>query len=198
MKGNGYKVGSTNHNLDYIFYPAITWTKVTSGKNGFRVNDNGFLFDDASGLCAVKNQREFSNVAAFLNAPVVYSAIAALNPTMNLNPGTLADVPYISQPNAGDKAVRCIEISRADWDAAETSWDFNTLPLLSPDHRAGTLEATYASLRAHWQGMTDEMRALEEENNRIFIDAYGLQDELTPEVPIEEITSPATPPIATG
>ena len=67
------------------------------------------------------------------------------------------------------------------------------LPLLSADHQAGTLEATYARLRAHWQGMTDEMQRLEEENNRIFIDAYGLQDELTPEVPIEEITLTCNP-----
>jgi type II restriction/modification system DNA methylase subunit YeeA len=65
--------------------------------------------------------------------------------------------------------------------------------LLSPDHRAGTLEATYVRLRAHWQGMTDEMRALEEKNNRIFIDAYGLQDELTAKVPIEEITLTCNP-----
>ena len=94
------------------------------------------------------------------------------------------------------KAIRlnaCRNCARSDWDAYETSWDFTTLPLLSPDHRAETLEATYARLRAHWQGMTDEMQRLEEENNRIFIDAYGLQDELTPEVPIEEITLTCNP-----
>ncbi|MDO7835107.1 BREX-1 system adenine-specific DNA-methyltransferase PglX [Sphingobium sp. HBC34] len=193
MKGNGYKVGSTNHNLDYIFYPAITWTKVTSGKNGFRVNGNGFLFDDASGLCAVKDKNEFYSVAAFLNAPVVYSAIASLNPTMNLNPGTLADVPYISLSSVGDNALRCVVLSRADWDAQEVSWDFTTLPLLSVDFRAETFELSYAQLRACWADMTNEMRRLEEENNRIFIDAYGLQDELTPEVPLEEITLTCNP-----
>ena len=84
-------------------------------------------------------------------------------------------------------------IARGDWDAYETSWDFTTLPLLSRNHRGETLEATYARLRTHWQGVTDEMKRLEEENNRIFIDAYGLQDELTPEVPIEEITLTCNP-----
>jgi hypothetical protein len=74
-------------------------------------------------------------------------------------------------------------LSKSDWDD-ETSWDF-TGPT--------TLAATYANLRAHWQGMTDEMQRLEEENNRIFIDAYGLADELTPEVPIEEITLTCNP-----
>jgi type II restriction/modification system DNA methylase subunit YeeA len=80
-----------------------------------------------------------------------------------------------------------------DWDAYETSWDFTTLPLLQRDHRADTLEGTYTTLRTHWQGMTDEMRTLEEENNRIFIDAYGLADELTPEVPLNEITLTCNP-----
>ncbi|MDF2372692.1 MAG: hypothetical protein P1V21_18070 [Rhizobiaceae bacterium] len=84
-------------------------------------------------------------------------------------------------------------LSKSDWDAYETSWDFTTLPLLQPDHRAETLEGTYTTLRTHWQGMTDEMQRLEEENNRIFIDAYGLQDELTPEVPLKEITLTCNP-----
>lgn len=91
------------------------------------------------------------------------------------------------------RANELITIAKSDWDAYETSWDFTTLPLLSPDHRAGTLADSYANLRAHWQGMTDEMQRLEEENNLIFIDAYGLQDELTPEVSTEEITLTCNP-----
>lgn len=86
-----------------------------------------------------------------------------------------------------------ITISKNDWDAYETSWDFTELPLLSADHCAETLEATYVRLRTHWQGMVGEMQRLEEENNRIFIDAYGLQDELIPKVPFEEITLTCNP-----
>jgi len=81
-----------------------------------------------------------------------------------------------------------IAISRSDWDAYEVSWDFSSLPLLASEHLSETLAGSYASLRAHWHGMTQEMQRLEEENNRIFINAYDLQDELTPEVPLEEIT----------
>ena len=80
-----------------------------------------------------------------------------------------------------------------DWDSYETSWDFTSLPLLNPDYRQPTLKATYQKLRAHWREMTLEMQRLEEENNRIFIDAYGLQDELTPEVPLNEITLTCNP-----
>ena len=75
----------------------------------------------------------------------------------------------------------------------ETSWDFTGLPLLNPDYRQPTLQATYEKLRAHWYEMTLEMQRLEVENNRIFIDAYSLQDELTPDVPLKDITLTCNP-----
>lgn len=193
MKGNGYKVGSTNHNLEYIFKPALSWTKITSGLVSFRSTEQGFLFDDASGLCPIHDPSMQPQFAALLNSPVVYAALGALNPTLNVNPGNLADIPVSLPAGTGSIAGRCIAIARADWDASETSWDFGTLPLLSAEHRADTLESTYAHLRGHWQSMTDEMQRLEEKNNRIFITAYGLQNELTPEVPSAEITLTCNP-----
>jgi len=134
-----------------------------------------------------------------MNSRPAMLALKLLNPTLNLQ---IADVIRLPLPTHSldwkspifeTTTTRLVELSKSDWDAYETSWDFTTLPLLSPDHRSGTLEATYARLRAHWAGMTAEMQRLEEENNRIFIDAYGLQDELTPEVPIEEITLTCNP-----
>ena len=114
---------------------------------------------------------------------------------MDFKLGHVLNLPFASGigPNAALNAENLAICVKSDWDAFETSWDFTTLPLISPDHRAETLGASYANLRAHWQGMTDEMQRLEEENNRVFIDAYGLQDELTPEVPIEEITLTCNP-----
>lgn len=132
-----------------------------------------------------------------LCSKVTTCLLPLLNPTLNYLPGTIGALPAALSLARGSiaeqRADALITISKSDWDAYETSWDFTTLPLLSPDHRAGTLEATYARLRAHWQGMTDEMQRLEEENNRIFIDAYRLRDELTPEVRIEEITLTCNP-----
>ncbi len=84
-------------------------------------------------------------------------------------------------------------MSKADWNSYEISWDFTILPLLAPEHRRATLEETYRHLRARWRETTLEMQRLEEENNRIFIDAYGLQDELTPDVPLHEITLTCNP-----
>jgi type II restriction/modification system DNA methylase subunit YeeA len=95
-----------------------------------------------------------------------------------------------ASPNVVD---RLIGYARFDWDAYETSWGFTSLPLLNPDYHQSTLKATYQNLRANWREMTLEMQRLEEENNRIFINAYGLQDELTPEVPLNEITLTCNP-----
>ena len=95
--------------------------------------------------------------------------------------------------------MQCISISRTDWDSYETSWDFQTNPLLTAGNRLNSggnqfdLSAIYIALRRDWQRQTEEMRRLEIENNRIFIDAYGLQDELSPEVPWNEITLTCNP-----
>ena len=134
---------------------------------------------------------------AFINSKIMTTTFPLISPTLNYQPGDISKLPA-NFPDSVSYEVslvssQLIDLAKFDWDAFETSWDFTTLPLLSPDHRSGTLEATYARLRAHWAGMTAEMQRLEEENNRIFIDAYGLQDELTPEVPIEEITLTCNP-----
>ena len=121
--------------------------------------------------------------------------LTVLCPSMSFTSTELGMLPFDMQAAHPclDGVERLINIAKSDWEAYETSWDFTTLPLLSPDHRGETLADSYATLRAHWQSMTDEMKRLEEQNNRIFIDAYGLQDELTPEVPIEEITLTCNP-----
>jgi len=188
MKGNGYKVGSTNHNLEYIFKPAITWTKITSGLVSFRSTGSGYLFDDASGLCPVSNPDDQTKIAGLLNSPVVYAALSVLNPTLNVNPGSLADIPLVLVEEASRIAAKCIDGSKADWDDAETSWDFRDLPLLRPEMKAPTLAASWRAWEAHCTAAISRMQELETENNRLFIDAYGLQDELTPEVPEDQIT----------
>jgi type II restriction/modification system DNA methylase subunit YeeA len=116
-----------------------------------------------------------------------------LSPTLNFQPGDIGAALFPRILEKRGNASPMVALSKSDWDAYETSWDFKTLPLLSPDYRAETLETTYARLRIHWQDMTSEMRRLEQENNRTFIDAYGLQDDLTPEVPLAEVTLTCNP-----
>jgi type II restriction/modification system DNA methylase subunit YeeA len=121
-----------------------------------------------------------------------------VNPTSTFQVGDLSRVPYKCPESlaAQKKSVEqfsLIGISQKDWNQYETSWDFSSLPLLNPDYRQPTLKATYQKLLTHWREMTLEMQRLEEDNNRIFIYAYGLQDELKPEVPLNEITLTCNP-----
>lgn len=126
-----------------------------------------------------------------LNSKVVINFLKALAPTLDFNSGYIAKIPVRRAVSNDINALN--DLSRLDWDSYETSWDFTSLSLLNSDYRQPTLKATYQRLRAQWREMTLEMQRLEEENNRIFIDAYGLQDELTPEVPLNEITLTCNP-----
>lgn len=199
MKSEGYKVGSTNHNLDYIFKPSIVWTKITSSVQSFRYSHTGCLFDDASGLCPSRGSIGLETILGFLNSPVALSGLRFINPTLNLQPGNLASLPF-REAQVCDTINLCRNIARADWDNFETSWDFRDLPLL----RSGNWEVESGQPGGAWKGRTladswanyagycaaaiRRMQELETENNRLWIDVYGLQDELTPEVPEDEIT----------
>ncbi len=178
--------------------PHVSWTLVTSGLFSSRRFEKGYLLDTASNAIYDVPSISPGIVSGILNSCYMKHISPIINPTLNFSCGVIDNVPVADLASAEEttvaKNVKILEgLSKSDWDAYETSWDFTTLPLLSPDHRGDTLEDSYATLRTHWQSMTDEMKALEEENNRIFIDAYGLQDELTPEVPIEEITLTCNP-----
>jgi type II restriction/modification system DNA methylase subunit YeeA len=133
-----------------------------------------------------------------MGSVVAQHILSSISPTLNFEMETILGFPLIRNAfnqtlQIGELVKSIIDISSTDWDASETSWDFTTLPVLQSDNRAETLECTYTNLRTHWQSITDKMQMLEEENNRIFIGAYGLQDELTPEVPLNEITLTCNP-----
>lgn len=188
------KLRSRPQNTQFFFVGGVTWSSLTIGSFSARLLPRHFAFESKGSSSPIKDPSEARNVLGFLNTSVVDKLISALSPTVDYSEGAIGKLPIIHiAPEKLKVAHQAIEIAKSDWDAYETSWDFTTLPLLSRDHRSGTLEATYAHLRTHWAGMTEEMQRLEEENNRIFIDAYGLQDELTPEVPIEEITLTCNP-----
>lgn len=186
----------TVKNLDLYFSTGVTWTDISSGEFGVRSIPAGFIFD-TSAPSAFSDQKEF--LLAILNSRPAIELARLLCPSLHFLTADIAKLPVpltALEPFKRQIRENALVISgsaKTDWDSYESSWDFTTLPLLSPDHRSGTLETTYAHLRAHWAGMTEEMQRLEQENNRTFIDAYGLQDELTPEVPIEEITLTCNP-----
>ncbi|MFT6401502.1 MAG: type II restriction/modification system DNA methylase subunit YeeA [Pseudohongiellaceae bacterium] len=177
----------------HYFQEGVTWSGLTSDTNSFRWSEKGFVFESNKG------QMLFSDVGhellAFLNTKVCEEIVSLINPTLSLQSNEVKKIAY-SRPSSESSLGDCkqmVKIARSDWDSYETSWDFTTQPLLSPDYRAETLAATYVCLRTHLQDMTDQMHKLEIENNQIFIDTYGLQDELTPDVPLEKITLTCNP-----
>ncbi|CUH71744.1 type II restriction m6 adenine DNA methyltransferase, Alw26I/Eco31I/Esp3I family [Thalassovita autumnalis] len=192
---NTGRIRSHNYNGKWANLPGVTWSSVSGADFSVRDVPGDFMFDTTGSMGFIEPSDLRHGALALLNSKVSGKYMRVLSPAIRFQPGHALNIPC-SEPalrRAEKHASECVEISKSDWDAYETSWDFTTLPLLSPDHRGETLADSYVNLRTHWQSMTDEMQRLEEENNRIFIDAYGLQDELTPEVPIEEITLTCNP-----
>jgi hypothetical protein len=184
-------------NQEYYFRQGVGWNLVTSGMASFRKYEDGVIFDISSPTLFL-NQREDSNgLLAFLNSAVSEVICSALNPTLNLSPGALSKLPSPTQheiDSASPRSKKCVDIARTDWDAYERSWDFQSLPLLTASSEpTPTLESSYTAWITQNRGTIAEMKCLEEENNRLFIDAYGLADELTPDVPIEQVTLTVNP-----
>jgi hypothetical protein len=183
-------------NQKHYFKNGITYTNLSSGSFSARIKDDFGIFDQKGSVFLPHDVGMTESILALLLSKPCAKILEIICPTLDFNPGSLVNLPVtheIERAEVRNNAKAAISIGKSDWDAFETSWEFTALPLLSPDHRANMIESTYDRLRARWQSMTDEMRALEEENNHIFIKAYGLQDELTPEVPIEEITLTCNP-----
>ncbi len=179
------------------FRKGITWNLISSRGTGFRLICENNLFNKAapSLLFSEQNENLINYLLALLNSKITFELLKIMNPTMSTNIVELLNVPLIikNKERIDSVSKNNISISKSDWDSYETSWDFTTLPLLQPEFRQPTLYETYTKLRAHWKETTLEMQRLEEENNRIFIEAYGLQDELTPDVPLSEITLTCNP-----
>lgn len=192
---DGKEIKSIPHsviaNEQFFFRPGLTWSTVTSGRFSIRRFSNGFIFDNG-GCCVFGEEKTLNRLLPFMNSSVFVSLFSEINPTLNFQSGEVAKVPFLDS-SVFEQLGSGYSISKIDWDSFETSWDFTSLPLLNQDYRQSTLKTTYQKLRIHWREMTREIQRLEEANNRIFIDAYGLQDELTPEVPLEEITLTCNP-----
>ena len=189
------RIRSHNYNGDYAFKAGFTWSGISSGTFAVRSVPSGFMFDAKGPMGFAQDLSDQSIHEAFLNSAVANHLITMLAPTLDFKLGHILNLPVLITNSTRICRISksAILLSSSDWSAFETSWEFSALPLLSAEHRAETLEGTYSSLRIHWRSMTDEMQRLEVENNRIFIDAYGLQDELTPEVPLKDITLTCNP-----
>ena len=185
--------GATLRNMEYQFKPCATWSKISSGNVSMRYSPQEVMFD-AVGLCAFSNKQTLYYCLALMNCSVGNFFLRITNASMSILTSDLGKVPFkIENENEVEALVsQNISISRTDWDAHETSWDFqeNELVRLNKEqgessHRLSDMMDAY---REHWTEQFLQLHANEEELNRQFIEIYGLEDELTPDVPPEEIT----------
>ena len=185
--------GFRNDGKEYFYHESISWAKIASSFNTFRYYPKGFVFDSA-GSSIFENRDNISRtLLGFCNSVIVKEMIKIINPTINASPGIIKKLPYPIDNKDIDKLVsENISISKSDWDAHETSWDFqeNELVRLSKEQGEGShrLSDLMDAYREHWTEQFLQLHANEEELNRRFIEIYGLEDELTPDVPPEEIT----------
>lgn len=196
----------------YFFREHLSWTLVSSGIFSARYFNEGFLLDTASNCLYFDIDRNHAKyMLGLLNSTVATYILNFLNPTINLSCGVVGNIPYIEKEldQILMKIDENISLSKTDWDSFETSWDFETHPFIrlqkglwdatsvgctmshyygKPVEVSSPLELCYLL----WQGECNErfntLKSNEEELNRIFIDIYGLQDELTPDVEDKDVT----------
>ena len=199
VKSNGRVI-----NRDLYFHEGMTWSTIASGPFGMRYVPSGFIFETKGSMCFTSKEL-LPYLLGLYNTPVIQCFLQMVSPTLDYHEGPLGKTPVIIKPNEKIEQLveKNINLSRNDWDSFETSWDFQRHPLLqyavfTPQMVAKEEANGYLTMNGiadayrHWEQVCNErfsqLKANEEELNRIFIDIYGLQDELTPEVEDKDVT----------
>ena len=177
---------SVIRNERHFFDEGLTWSLISSGYLGIRYSPADSIFDGNGSMMFPKKQDIFYTLG-FLSTKVTISLLSFLSPTMTFEIGQLSKLPYLKVENKKiDTLVReNIEYSKSDWDAFETSWDFQHHPLIC---KVSTIAESFELWQHKCDDCFKQLKANEEELNRIFIDIYSLQDELTPEVEDKDVT----------
>lgn len=191
--------GSVIRNEENFFNEGISWKRIGSSDFYLRYLPKGFIFDQAGDSMFFTDKMMLKYVLGFVNTKVALSVFQFIAPTLNLTAGNMNKLPiiYDGKLDIIEKLVdQNIKMEKIDWDLFETSWDFTRHPLLNyaPHNSMPEVEMNYtiASAYGYWEqdceNRFNQLKANEEELNRIFIDIYGLQDELTPEVEDKDVT----------
>lgn len=185
-------VTRTITNIEFYFREGLTWTAITGGALSVRDFNKGFLFSNA-GFCMFECENK-NYMNGLLNSKVSRMLLKVLSPTLNFNVRDINNIPYIEvedsnkEQEINDLVLKCINISKSDWDSFETSWDFKVHPLVGFRRGAARFAEAYANWQTEAERRFQTLKANEEELNRIFIGLYGLEDELTPEVEDKDVT----------
>lgn len=185
----GDNLGWKISNESYYYKKGITWSGVTSGAFSCRCYEEGFIFDSgANGLFAYDESDRYY-LAGFLNSSVGDYIIKMINPTINTGSGTLNQLPLLVSKDYKDQVISIVKnniaLSKLDWDSFENSWDFQRHPLI---RSTTTIKEAFSQWQQECDERFNQLKSNEEELNRIFIDIYGLQDELTPEEEEKDVT----------
>lgn len=206
-ENNGAKIKQTGKAIipseERYFDELISWNKISSGQMSVRYQPSGVIPGDASPFLHSTSQNRdiILYIMSILNSKIAAEIVKVLSPTLNFEVGNIAEIPIaIEDEVKGEvlpKVCNCISISKTDWDSFETSWDFTRHPLVTlkgkttyksngvPSYR---IEDAFSWWNNECETRFQQLKANEEELNRIFIDIYGLQDELTPEVEDKDVT----------
>ena len=182
------RIRSHNYNLDYIFSSALTWTVIGTEKTSFRFCPVGFLYSNSGYGLFCNNEKTKYYLLGFMNSKIAASLLKILSPSMGFESGYLRKLPLIESDSLDsivERVKHCIDGSNAEWDSFEVSWDFKKHPLL---RNVSAISEAFAQWQLECEDRFNQLKANEEELNRIFIDIYGLQDELTPEVEDKDVT----------
>lgn len=217
---DGEHVKQGDRNPAIYFKNNINWSKIASGLFSARIGEIGALYDDAACQCYVYDISNYEYILGLLNSKYAQIILWCKSQTFNYVPSEIAQIPVVLNPDITiikTLVKQNIAISKSDWDAHETSWDFQRNELLSIDAdtymeninyeiekhfeetgehicidpaapKLGSLEWRMEQYKTKWERKFMQLHKNEEELNRQFIDIYGLQDELTPDVPLNEIT----------
>lgn len=176
-------------NEKFYFRKSITWSDITSAAFSGRYSDCGALFDVKGSSC-FPEEKNIYYIIGLLNTKITQEIIKILNPTITTQVGDMARIPTIidehRKPKVEEMSSQNIELAKEDWNSFEISWDFKKHPLLC--YEAGRVSIAYELWEKECENRFNQLKANEEELNRIFIDIYGLQDELTPEVEDKDVT----------
>ena len=181
---------SRPQNVEYFFKPGITWSKISTSSISMRLFPRGFCFESIGSVCFASSESMSYGLMALINSSVSNEFLKALAPTIDFGEGALEKIPVKEDAifEAQDLAREIVSLAKNDWDSLELSWDFLGIPLVWPSIKGASLEISFSEFSRVSFGRMAQLKSMEEENNRLFINAYGLQDELSPEVPEDQIT----------
>ena len=182
-----HRNGST---YQYAFFKeGLTWSVLSSNIFNCRYYGCGFVFDHAAASLFITNEQAGNYILGYVNSSIFDFLLKAMNPTINSGAEIVAQIPMVInkevEQNVSDIVKQNVAYCKKDWDSFETSWDFRHHPLL---RKVSAIAEAFTQWQTECDERFNQLKANEEELNRIFIDIYGLQDELTPEVEDKDVT----------